>query len=163
MLVGNFTMTNTGQLHERLAARGQHPVFDTDTQVVLEEMGYFLDEAHNDIYHELADNGKSGQEIYSEISRRLAPAEIVREAAQHWDGGYAMAGMVGNGDAFVLRDPHGIRPCYKVEDDELIAFASERVPLLTALNKEASEIEEVEPGTVTVIKADGSVSCERFC
>ena len=162
MLVGNFTMTNTEQLNQRLASRGQHPVFDTDTQVVLEEIGFFLDEAHNDIFHSLSGDGLEGQEIYQQIRRKLDPAEIVRQAAKHWDGGYALAGMIGNGDAFALRDPNGIRPCYMAEDDEIIAFASERVPLITALNKDESEIKEVEPGKVVVIKADGTVKTERF-
>ncbi|MEM9025679.1 MAG: amidophosphoribosyltransferase [Verrucomicrobiota bacterium] len=162
MLAGNFTMTNTNELHERLAARGQHPVFDTDTRVVLEEIGYFLDEAHNEQYKKCVAAGQKGSGIYDTISRELDPAEIARKAAAYWDGGYVLSGIIGNGDAFVMRDARGIRPCYYTEDDELIAFASERVPLLTALDKRVGEIHELEPGTITVIKSDGSVKNERF-
>lgn len=162
MLVGNFTMTNTHELHDRLAARGQHPVHDTDTRVVLEEIGYFLDEAHQSQYERCVEQGLEGSDIYDEISRQLDPADVARKAAAYWDGGYVLSGIIGNGDAFIMRDARGIRPCYYTEDDEMIAFASERVPLLTALNKRVKDIKELEPGTITVIKSDGTVRNERF-
>ncbi|MBP7951602.1 MAG: amidophosphoribosyltransferase [Verrucomicrobiales bacterium] len=162
MVLGNFNMTNTRQLNQLMVDRGQHPIFGTDTQTVLEEIGYHLDEQHTDIYRELRDRGTPGRAIPAIISERLDLGSVIRQSAQNWDGGYTIVGMVGNGDCFVLRDPHGIRPCFQYESDEFIAFASERVPLMTVFSAAQEEITEVEPGTVVSMKTDGSVRCERF-
>ena len=162
MVLGNFNMTNIRQLNQLMVDRGQHPIFGTDTQTVLEEIGYHLDEQHTDIYRELRDHGVPGCDIPRIISERLNVANSIRDSAQHWDGGYTIAGMVGNGDSFVLRDPRGIRPCFKYESDEFVAFASERVPLMTVFNVQQRDISEVEPGTVVAMKADGSVKVERY-
>jgi len=162
MVMGNFNMTNTNELNERMKDRGQHPVFGTDTQTVLEEIGFHLDEAHTDIYHELRDAGIPGDHTAEKISARLNLAQIVAESAKSWDGGYCISGVVGNGDLFVMRDPHGIRPCYTYETDEVIAFASERVPLMTVFEAEQEEVSELEPGTVMTIKNNGDRHSERF-
>ena len=162
MVLGNFNMTNIRQLNQLMVDRGQHPIFDTDTQTVLEEIGYHLDEQHTDIYRELRDHGVPGNDIPRIISERLDVTTAIRDSAQHWDGGYTIAGMVGNGDSFVLRDPRGIRPCFKYESDEFVALASERVPLMTVFSVNADEVQEVEPGTVVAIKADGSVRVQRY-
>jgi len=102
-----------------------------------------------------------GLENSDRISLELDPARIVRESGESWDGGYAIGGLIGNGDLFVVRDPWGIRPLYALIDDEVIAFASERAPLMTVFDKEASEIREVDPGTVEVVKSDGRHYVER--
>lgn len=162
MLAGNFTMTNIKELHSALVSRGQHPIFDTDTQAILELIGYQLDEEHTSIYRRFRDQGIEGNEIPRLISERLNPAEIIRKAARGWDGGYSMAGLIGNGDAFAIRDPHGIRPGYFYQDEELIAVASERVPLMTVLGVEADQCEELKPGHVFVVKASGLTYTEQF-
>lgn len=162
MVCGNFNMTNLRELNAALTARGQHPIFDTDTQTVLEEIGFHLDEAHNRIYREMRDAGLPGEEIPQIISERLDIVEILRESARIWDGGYAIAGMVGNGDAFVMRDPRGIRPAHYFEDDEIIAFASERVPLLTVFNLEIEQVKELPPGHVGAIKNTGELHIVPF-
>lgn len=156
MVAGNFNMTNVEALNKRLTGRGAHPIFDTDTQTVLEEIGYHLDEAHTEIYHELRDAGMDGDLIPGEISRRLDPAWIIADAGSEWDGGYTIAGVIGNGDAFVVRDPSGIRPAFYFADDEVVAVASERVALMTIFDKPAAAVEEVNPGCAVVVKVDGS-------
>lgn len=163
MVCGNFNMTNTGELNRIMVKRGQHPIFDTDTQTILEEIGFHLDEAHTAIYHKMRDEEHmAGPEIPEVISDELDIVRILRKAAHVWDGGYCIAGMVGNGDTFVMRDPHGIRPAHYFEDDEVIAFASERVPLMTAFSKDRDAIKEVPPGHVVAIKNTGDVQIESF-
>ena len=162
MVLGNFNMTNAEELNRTLIARGQHPVFETDTQTVLEEMKFHLDESHQDYYHRFRDEGVEGQEIPGMISKQIDMAEIIRKSAQIWDGGYAIAGVVGNGDGFVFRDPHGIRPAFYYRDEELIAFASERVPLMTVFDAEKEDIHEVEPGHVVSVKNSGEIRIEQF-
>jgi len=162
MVMGNFNMTNAGELNTKLMDRGQHPIFGTDTQTVLEEIGFHLDEHHTDLYHALRDQGVDGREIPQLISEQIDLPTIIRDSAESWDGGYAISGVVGNGDMFVMRDPRGIRPCHVYEDDEVIAFASERVPLMTVFEASKEEVEEVKPGTVTIVRRDGTQSTERF-
>jgi len=158
MIVGNFNMTNTDELNRILMNRGQHPIFDTDTQCVLEEIGFHLDETHTRIFHELVGKNMRGQEIQEEISRQLNPAEVLKDATRYWDGGYVIGGIIGNGDSFLMRDPHGIRPCYYIQDEEIIAFASERVPLMSIFDKKLDQIRELDPGHVFCIKYNGKIS-----
>ena len=162
MLAGNFTITNEKNLNESLIDRGQHPVFGTDTQAVLEGIGFHLDEAHDAIYHRMRDQKIMGAQIPKIISHELDPVRIIKKAAVDWDGGYVIAGLIGNGDAFVMRDPHGIRPCFYFQNEEVIAFASERVALMTIFNQPIESVSELQPGTATVIKNDGRVYCEPF-
>ncbi|MEO1837195.1 MAG: amidophosphoribosyltransferase [Akkermansiaceae bacterium] len=162
MVMGNFNMTNSCQLNQQLIERGQHPVFGTDTQTVQEEIGFHLDEAHTDIYRRMRDEGVPGQEIPDRISEELDVVKVVGESAEAWDGGYAICGVIGNGDVFVLRDPHGIRPCHRLITDEVIAYASERVPLMTVFEASQDEVEELEPGVVASIKSDGTMHEGRF-
>ncbi len=162
MVQGNFNMTNAGNLNEKLIERGQHPVFGTDTQTVLEEIGFHLDEAHTDLYHTLRDSGVEGREIPKKISEQMDLLEILKESGKAWDGGYAICGIVGHGDIFVLRDPRGIRPCHMYIDDEVIAFASERVPLMTVFEADQSEVEELAPGSVSIVKKNGEIRHESF-
>ena len=162
MVMGNFNMTNAAELNEVLINRGQHPVFGTDTQTVLEEIGYQLDEAHSELYRQLRDAGVSGADMPDRISTALDVTRLVAESAASWDGGYAICGVIGNGDMFVMRDPHGIRPCHMLVTDEVIAFASERVPLMTVFEVNAEDVKAVDPGSMITIKSDGSMSDTAF-
>lgn len=158
MVMGNFNMTNAGQLNRKLIERGQHPVFGTDTQTVLEEVGFHLDEAHTELYRQLRDQGIDGHEIPKMISQQLDLHQIISSSAENWDGGFAIAGSVGNGDMFVMRDPRGIRPCSYFINDEVIAFASERVPLMTVFEQDQGEIKELKAGEALTVSADGNYS-----
>ncbi len=162
MVQGNFNMTNAGELNQTLIQRGQHPVFGTDTQTVLEEIGFHMDEAHTDLYHQLRDAGYPGTEIPAKISEQMDLHQIIAEASKAWDGGYAISGAAGNGDMFVMRDPHGIRPCHFYIDDEVIAFASERVPLMTVFETEQAEVRELSPGEMMVVDHHGDISTSQF-
>jgi amidophosphoribosyltransferase len=162
MVLGNFNMTNAAELNEVLISRGQHPVFGTDTQTVLEEIGYHLDEAHTDLYRQLRDAGVPGHEMPAQISAALDIPQLVAEAASKWDGGYTICGAVGNGDMFVMRDPRGIRPCHMLVTDEVIAFASERVPLMTVFEADAEQVKAVDPGSIITVKADGTLRDDPF-
>lgn len=162
MVMGNFNMTNTGQLNRALIERGQHPVFGTDTQTVLEEIGFHLDEAHTDIYRRLRDEGVPGRDMPGLISRELDLQKIIAESARPWDGGYSICGVIGNGDLFVMRDPNGIRPCHMLVTEDVIAFASERVPLMTVFEAEEDQVRALDPGTVVTVKSDGGLYEGRF-
>jgi amidophosphoribosyltransferase len=158
MLAGNFNMTNTPELNERLIAMGQHPIFGTDTQTILEEIGFELDNEHDRLYRAYREiEGDKGIDIAHKISHHLDVAHIIESACRKWDGGYSICGFLGNGDAFMLRDPWGIRPLFYVQDEELIACASERAPLMTVFNKKLDQVREFPPGDILVIKADGRV------
>jgi len=161
-LCGNFNMTNTAELNQGLIAMGQHPIFASDTQAMLEKIGFFLDEEHEDIYRFLRTRGLSGTEISRRISEELDLARVITRASAKWDGGYVLSGLIGNGDAFVARDPAGIRPAYYFQNDEVVAFASERAPLCTAFDLQTDQVTEVEPGHVVVIKKRGTVTSSRF-
>ncbi|NCG28235.1 MAG: amidophosphoribosyltransferase [Verrucomicrobiales bacterium] len=162
MVLGNFNMANAPELNRTLVDRGQHPVFGTDTQTVLEEIGFFLDQAHQNIYRRSKASKVPGTEIPGLISDRLHMPRLLKKAAKIWDGGYAIAGAVGNGDVFVMRDPNGIRPAFYFENDDFIGFASERVPLMTVFGLEKEEVFEVPAGHVVSIKNTGELTVERF-
>ncbi len=162
MLAGNFNMTNTKELNESLIAMGQHPIFATDTQALLEKVGYHLDEAHDNLYRYLRDEGHEADEISERILEEIDLVKVFRKAAESWDGGYALIGAIGNGDNFILRDPLGIRPVFYFEDDEVFASASERAPLMTIFDKHIEDIKEVPPGHIIVIKRSGELICEQF-
>ncbi|MAS96805.1 MAG: amidophosphoribosyltransferase [Verrucomicrobiales bacterium] len=162
MVLGNFNMTNARDLNHHLIDRGQHPVFDTDTQTVLEEIGYHLDEAHDAIYRRERDAGTKGEKIPAIISEEIDIVRILEKCADIWDGGYSIAGVIGNGDAFVLRDPNGIRPCFYYENDEVIAFASERVPLMTVFDAEVDEVHELPRGHVGVMDHRGGLEIREY-
>lgn len=162
MVLGNFNMTNARDLNHHLISRGQHPIYDTDTQTVLEEIGFHLDEAHDAIYHRERDRGTDGKDIPAVIARELDLFRILGKCAEIWDGGYAIAGVVGNGDAFVLRDPTGIRPCHYYENDELIAFASERVPLMSVFDTDTDQVHELPRGCAAVMKHTGEIDIKPF-
>ena len=156
-LCGNFNLTNTHELNRSLIAMGQHPIFETDTQAILEKIGFFLDEEHEDIYRFLRKRDLSGAEMSRRIAEELDVTRVIARASQGWDGGYVLGGLIGNGDAFVARDPSGIRPVFYFQNDEVVAFASERAPLMTVFDLDAAAVKEVSPGHVVVIKRRGTV------
>ncbi len=161
-LCGNFNLTNTEDLNRSLIAMGQHPIFATDTQAILEKIGFFLDEEHEDIYRFLRKRDLAGEELSRRISEDLDVGRVITRASQKWDGGYVLCGLIGNGDAFVVRDPSGIRPCFWFQNDEVVAFASERAPLMTVFDLAVEDVREVEPGHAVVIKKRGTVSSTPF-
>jgi amidophosphoribosyltransferase len=161
-LCGNFNMTNTRELNDSLIAIGQHPIFASDTQAVLEKIGFFLDEEHEDIYRFLRTREISGQELSRKISEDLDLTRVLTRASKRWDGGYVLAGLIGNGDAFVARDPSGIRPAFYFQNDEVVAFASERAPLMTTFDLSLEQVKEVPPGHVVVVKKRGTVASNAF-
>jgi amidophosphoribosyltransferase len=161
-LCGNFNMTNTAELNQSLIAIGQHPIVATDTQALLEKIGFFLDEEHEDIFRFLRTRDLKGAEISHRISEDLDLARVITRASQKWDGGYTLCGTIGNGDAFVARDPSGIRPCWYFQNDEVVAFASERAPLMTVFDLGLEDVKEVTPGHVMVIKRRGTVTSTPF-
>lgn len=162
MLVGNFNITNTDELNRKLIERGTHPIFSSDTQAIMEEICYHLDMEHSEIYRNLRDEGYCGDDVLKLMADRLNPVDIIRNAARDWDGGYTIAGVLGNGDSFVLRDSHGIRPCYYLKNDEIIAFASERVALMTIFDENEENIHELEPGHIFVVMHNGQVIDEVY-
>ena len=161
VLAGNFNMTNTAALNASLIAKGQHPIFATDTQALLEMIGFHLDEHDEELFQALKAKNLSGTEITKRINSDVDVAHVLRQSAIDWDGGYSLIGALGNGDAFVTRDPSGIRPCHWFENDEVVAVASERAPLCTVFDLEPAQVSEVEPGTVVVVKKSGVVRVER--
>lgn len=155
---GNFNMTNVDELFSNLVANGQHPIETADTVTILEKIGSFLDDNVEKNYRKLKDQGLNKQEISKEMVNHIDIPSILQNASVHWDGGYVIAGMIGHGDAFVLRDPNGIRPAYWYKNDEVVVLASERPAIQTALKLEASEVMEVEPGFAVIIKKSGEVN-----
>ena len=162
MLQGDMGITNLEELHQKLISRGQHPVFGTAIQTLMEEVGYYLDEAHTDIYRSLRDKKVDGQEIPHIISAELDLFDIISKASRDWDGGYCLTGAVGNGDFFCLRDPHGIRHCHYILTDEFLAVASERVPLMSVMEVEEEEVKELAAGNMIVVKRDGQIKIDKY-
>ncbi|CEN50560.1 Glutamine phosphoribosylpyrophosphate amidotransferase [Capnocytophaga canimorsus] len=157
IVAGNFNMTNAKELFERLVALGQHPKENTDTVTVMERIGHFLDTEVEELYQKFKEEGLSkSRKPPKRIADELDVAKILRKSARRWDGGYAMAGILGHGDAFVVRDPAGIRPAYYYKDEEVVVIASERPVIQTAFNLEFEQIHELEPGSGIIIKKDGS-------
>ena len=155
VLAGNFNMTNVDELFNQLVEIGQHPKEKADTVTILEKIGHFLDEENDRIYYDKRDE-YSKKEISKVIADDLDIKEVLTNSAKHWDGGYVMCGMFGHGDAFVLRDPAGIRPAYYYIDDEIIVATSERPVIQTAFNVPAESIKEIERGHSLVVRKDGS-------
>ena len=157
VVAGNFNLTNVDELFDLLVNIGQHPKEKSDTVTVLEKIGHFLDEENERLYQHYKSLGYNSLECTEQIAKNLDVQNILTKSAVDWDGGYAMAGLIGHGDAFVLRDPSGIRPAYHYIDDEVIVVASERPVIQTAFNVKASEIKELTPGHALIMKATGEV------
>ena len=157
-VAGNFNMTNVDELFDILVNIGQHPKEKSDTVTILEKIGHFLDVENQQIFDYCKRKGLSYKETSNEIAENLDLQKILVQSAEDWDGGYVMAGVVGHGDAFVLRDPNGIRPAFWHENDEFVVVASERPVIQTAFELKAEDIQEIKPGHALIIKKDGSVS-----
>ncbi|PHX79146.1 MAG: amidophosphoribosyltransferase [Opitutia bacterium] len=162
LVAGNFNLTNTSELNSLLTERGAHVIYSTDTQSILEEIGFWLDEEHDRLFKAFKDQGLEGAAVQSEISKHMDIGNVLRNATKNWDGGYAIAGLIGNGDSFVIRDPNGIRPCWYARTEDLIAVASERVALMTIVGVNQEDVHELPPGSALVMKADGRHSVESF-
>ena len=161
IVAGNFNMTNVNELFDNLISLGQHPKERADTITVMEKIGHFLDDAVAKIYKKLRKEGYNKFQASPLIAERLNISKILRKAAKNWDGGYAMAGMLGHGDAFVLRDPAGIRPAFFYEDDEIVVVASERPVIQTVFNVPLEGIKELTPGSAIIVKKSGETSIEQ--
>ncbi len=157
IVAGNFNMTNVSELFKNLILLGQHPKEKADTITVMEKIGHFLDDAVAKVYKDLKKEGFNKNQASPLIAERLKISKILRKAARDWDGGYAIAGMLGHGDAFVLRDPSGIRPAFYSENDEIVVVASERPVIQTVFNIPYKNIKELDPGSAIIIKKSGSV------
>ena len=156
VLAGNFNLTNMDELFDLLIDIGQHPKEKSDAVTILEKIGHFLDEENEKLYREYKSQKHSNKEISGLIAKNLNVQNILKESCIDWDGGYVIAGLIGNGDAFVVRDPSGIRPAYYYQDDEVVVVTSERPPIQTAFNVPFESISEIKPGHALVIKKDGS-------
>ncbi|MEM9078648.1 MAG: amidophosphoribosyltransferase [Bacteroidota bacterium] len=162
IVAGNFNMTNVTELFENLVELGQHPKELADTITVMEKIGHFLDDAVAKIYKDIKKEGYNKREASPVIAKRLNVAKILRKSSKNWDGGYAMAGLLGHGDAFVFRDPAGIRPAYYYKDDEIVVVASERPAIQTVFNVPFDKVEELNPGHAIIIKKKGSVHIDQI-
>ena len=157
ILAGNFNMTNSNELFNSLIELGQHPKEYTDTVIIMEKIGHFLDDAVRKMYKDFKKEGLNKQECSSLISEKIDIFKILKKASKRWDGGYVIGGLLGHGDSFVMRDPNGIRPAFYYKDDEVVVVASERPAIQTAFNVNKSNIIELKPGNAIVIKNSGKV------
>ncbi|MGB0982216.1 MAG: amidophosphoribosyltransferase [Winogradskyella sp.] len=162
IVAGNFNMTNVNELFDNLLEIGQHPKEKADTITVMEKIGHFLDDEVSKIYKDLKKEGYNKNECSPLIAERLKVAKILRRAAKNWDGGYAMAGLLGHGDAFVLRDPAGIRPAYYYKDDEIVVVASERPVIQTVFNVPFKSVQELPPGHAIITKKSGKTAIKKI-
>lgn len=162
IVAGNFNMTNVTELFDNLVQIGQHPKEKADTITVMEKIGHFLDDAVLKVYKDLKKEGYSKSECSPLIAERLNISKILKKAAKNWDGGYAMAGLLGHGDSFVLRDPAGIRPTYYYQDDEVVVVASERPVIQTVFNVPFETVHELEPGHAIITKKSGETRIKRI-
>ena len=160
IVAGNFNMTNNQELFDNLVKLGQHPKNKADGITVMEKIGHFLDDAVSKIYKKLKKEGVSKIEASELIEKRLNISKILKKASKDWDGGFAMGGLIGHGDAFFLRDPAGIRPAYYFNNDEVVVVASERPVIQTVFNVSFDEVNELDPGKSIIIKKSGEFSIE---
>jgi amidophosphoribosyltransferase len=161
-LAGNFNMTNVDEMFSKLIEEGQHPRDYADTFVMLESLGHYLDREVQYQYDHLEKTGMKGIDVSHEIEERLDIPFLLNRAANGWDGGYALCGLVGCGDAFTIRDPWGIRTAFYYHDDEVAVVASERPVIQTAFNLKKDEVSELQPGEALVIKRNGKISTHQI-
>jgi amidophosphoribosyltransferase len=157
VVAGNFNLTNVDELFDVLVELGQHPKEKSDTVTVMEKIGHFLDVENDELYAHYKSLGYAKTDIYARIQDEIKIDKILKKASERWDGGYAMAGLLGHGSAFVLRDPSGIRPAFWYEDDEICVVASERPVIQTAFNLKVEDIQELKPGHALIIEKKGQV------
>lgn len=157
VVAGNFNLTNVDELFDELVGFGQYPMERTDTVTVMEKIGHFLDAEVQRLHAWYKPDGHTNEEINELIFDNLDIQKILKKATKHFDGGYTMAGVIGHGDAFVLRDPNGIRPAFYYQDEEVVVVTSERPPIQTAFNVHISKVKEIKPGHALIVKRNGAV------
>lgn len=162
VVAGNFNMTNVDELLQQLYDLGQHPKEQADTVTVLEKIGHFLDVENQNLFDQFKKEGYSNVEISALIAKHIDVAKILTRSAKTWDGGYTIAGIMGHGDAFVMRDPAGIRPAFYYQDEEVLVVASERPVIQTAFNVPLNAVKEIKPGHALIVKKDGTITEEMF-
>lgn len=159
VIAGNFNMTNVDELLQQLYDLGQHPKEKADTVTVLEKIGHFIDTENQGLFDQYKREGHDdNMEISKLIANDMDVAKILRKSAKNWDGGYTIAGILGHGDAFVMRDPAGIRPAYYFANDEIVVAASERPAIQTAFNIPIDEVKEIKPGHALIVKKNGKIT-----
>ncbi len=154
-VIGNFNLTNMSELFQRLVDYGQYPVETSDAITILEKIGHFLDGANEELYNKYKAEGYSKKETSELIAENLDVQAILQRASKFWDGGYTIGGMIGHGDAFVMRDPAGIRPAFYYKDEEIVVATSERPVIQTAFNLTSDQVHEIKPGHALIVKKDG--------
>jgi len=162
VLAGNFNLTNVDELFDILVELGQYPKEYSDTVTMLEKVGHFLDNENQRLFEQFKAKGYTNVDITEQISRTINVAKVLEEASKRWDGGYTVAGMLGHGDLFAMRDPWGIRPAYYYQDEEVVIVTSERPVIQTAMNVTADRVRELPPGHALVIKKNGEVLLDRI-
>ncbi len=162
VLAGNFNLTNVNELFRELIDIGQTPKDLSDTVTILENVGHFLDQENQVLFERYKKEGFLNKEISPLIEKNISITEILKNASKKWDGGYAMAGLLGHGDAFVVRDPWGIRPAYYYYDDEVVVVASERPVIQTVFNVPYNKVEEIPPGYAVISKNNGEIMVEEI-
>jgi len=161
-IAGNFNLTNVDEQFDHLIELGQHPRDYSDTVTILEKLGHFLDRENEHIFRKYKDLGHTNYEISGFIAKEMSIKKILNESCKKWDGGYTIAGLIGHGDAFVVRDPWGIRPAFYYYDDEIAVATSERPVIQTTFNVPCESVKELQPGHALIIKRDGSISGEKI-
>ncbi len=162
ILAGNFNMSNNDELFNSLVKLGQHPKEQSDTITIMEKIGHFLDSEVSLIYDKLKDGGYSKEEMPPLIEEKLNIVKILKNSSKNWDGGYVIAGMLGHGDSFILRDPSGIRPAFYMENDEVVVVASERPAIQTVFNISYQKIKEIPRGNALIINKKGRISLKQI-
>ncbi len=162
VLAGNFNMTNVDELFNLLIDRGQYPVETSDTVTIMEKIGYFLDQENDKLYHQYKKDGLEKRDISPRIGLDFDIQQMLVNSSKSWDGGYAIVGLLGHGDAFLMRDPAGIRPVFYYVDDEVAVAASERPVIQTSFNIPEDDVKELQPGYTLIIKKNGNISEEPF-
>lgn len=162
VLAGNFNLTNVDEIFEHLTQKGQHPRDKVDTFLMLETLGFNLDQEVQKEYDFIKKRYSNDITITKKIEEQLDIASVIRKSEQMWDGGYVITGMLGHGDAFVFRDAKGIRPCFYYVDDEIVVIASERPVIQTAMNMKEADVHELNPGEAMIIKKNGQVKFEQI-
>jgi len=156
-IAGNFNLTNVDELFNKLVRLGQHPLGTSDTVTILEKIGKFLDDENEELFQKYKSEGFSNREISDLIAKNIDIQKVLHRSAKYWDGGYVIAGLLGHGDAFVMRDPVGIRPAFYFKNDEFLVITSERPAIQTAFNVPFGDIKPIKPGHVLIVKKDGKV------
>lgn len=162
VVAGNFNLTNVDELFQHLVELGQHPREKADTVTVLEKIGHFLDKENDRLFKKFKEQNDDNEQISKLIQSNMDVTSILKESSKRWDGGYVMCGMMGHGDAFVLRDPNGIRPAFYYKDEEIIVVASERPVIQTVLNVATENVHELKPGHAVIVKKDGTFTEEEI-